>query len=86
MRAYIGCTMHMTLQLVSSVRITAQFLVITLHDWHNIPGWTRGQQLQLAVGKRKFLLATLVNAIFPGVAVAFVFLYRFGPRPQSVAT
>lgn len=76
--------MHAILQTTFSILITLQFLVVSLHDWLNIPGWTHGNQVQAAVGRRKFLLATLVNSIFPGLAVAFIFLYRSDRSPLFV--
>ncbi len=72
------------MQITFSTLIIVQFLVVTLHDWLDIPGWTHGKQVQAAVGRRKFFLVTLVNAIFPALAVAFIFLYRHGPRPVFV--
>ena len=41
------------------------------HDLVDIPGWTHGAQVQAIVERRRLWLATLVNAIFPGLAVAF---------------
>jgi hypothetical protein len=76
--------MHTTVQTIFSTLIIAQFLVVTLHDWLNIPGWTHGSQVQIAVGRRKFVIATLANSIFPGLAVAFIFLYRHGTKPAFV--
>ena len=64
--------------------ITLQFLVVVSHDWLEIPGWTHGRQVQNTVGRRKLLLATLINAIFPGVAVGFVFCFGARPRPWFV--
>ena len=40
--------------------------------------------MQAVVGRRKFFLVTLVNALFPGLAVTFIFLYRHGHRPVFV--
>lgn len=85
-RAYARVVMYSPLQLVFSILMTLQFLVITLHDWLEIPGWTHGSQVQAVAGRRRFLLATVANAFFPGIAVAFVFLYRPESRPSFVAT
>jgi len=71
-------------QTIFSTLIVVQFLVVTLHDWINIPGWTHGRQVQAVVGRGKFLIATLVNSIFPGLAVAFIFVYRHGTKPSFV--
>jgi hypothetical protein len=76
--------MRMTVQSAFSVLIVLQFLAVTLHDWLDIPGWTHGSQVRAVVGARKFALVTLANSIFPGIAVAFIFLYRTGPRPSFV--
>jgi hypothetical protein len=50
--------------------ITLQFFVVVLHDLVDIPGWTHGSQVKSVVGPRTFWLGTLINAIFPGVAVS----------------
>lgn len=44
---------------------------MALHDLVNIPGWTNSTQIRSIVGRRKLLLITLVNSIFPGLAAAF---------------
>jgi len=64
--------------------ITLQFLVIALHDLINIPGLVRGAQVQSVLGRRKVLLATAVNSIFPGVAVAFALYFWNKPKPHYV--
>jgi hypothetical protein len=51
----------------------------------DIPGWTHGTQVQSMIGKRKLWLVTLVNAIFPGVAVAFAVYFWNRPKPEFVA-
>jgi hypothetical protein len=71
-------------QTVFSCLITLQFLVVVLHDWIDIPGWTHGRQVQSIVGRRKLWLATIINAIFPGLAVAFVIYYWNKPKPGLV--
>jgi hypothetical protein len=58
---------------------------VTSHDWVDIPGWTHGTQVQSIVGRRKLWLMTLVNAIFPGVAVAFAIYFWNRPKPGYVA-
>jgi hypothetical protein len=50
--------------------IAVQFLVVVVHDLIDIPGWTHGSQVQAVVGRNKLLWATLINALFPGAAVA----------------
>ena len=51
--------------------IVLQFLVIVAHDLIDVPGWTHGSQVQSIIGRRQLWLATLINAVFPGVAVGF---------------
>jgi hypothetical protein len=62
--------------------ITMQFVLIVLHDWVNIPGWAHGSQVQAVVGRRKLWLATVINAIFPGLAVAFALYFWNKPKPH----
>ena len=62
--------MHPNLQTLLTCLLILQFLVIVSHDLLNIPGWTHGSQVQSVVGRRKLVLATLINAVFPGAAVA----------------
>jgi hypothetical protein len=78
--------MHAIVQSVFSVLIVLQFLAVTLHDWLDIPGWTHGSRIRAVFGTRRFALATLVNAIFPGIAVAFIFLYRSETKPSFVTS
>jgi len=72
-------------QILFTGLLTLQFVVVALHDLVDIPGWTHGAQVQSAVGRRKLWLATLVNAVFPGVAVAFAFYFWSRPKPAFVA-
>ena len=60
----------MRLETVFACLIILQFLVIILHDWLDIPGWTHGRQVQAVIGRSKLLWATAINALFPGLAVA----------------
>src|SRR5258708_2999041 len=64
--------------------ITLQFVLVVFHDWVDIPGWTHGSQVQSIVGRRKLWLATLINAIFPGLAVAFAIYFWNRPKPDFV--
>lgn len=74
-----------TAQVVFSCLITLQFAVVVAHDWLDIPGWTHGSQVRLVVGRTKLLIATLVNAIFPGLAFAFAVFYWHRPAPGFVS-
>jgi hypothetical protein len=65
--------------------IASQFLLVVFHDLADIPGWTHGSQVQSVIGRRKVWLATLANALFPGLAVAFCIFFRNRPRPGYVA-
>jgi hypothetical protein len=64
--------------------IVQQFIAVTTHDWIDVPGWTTGSQVQEVVGRRKLLLASLINAIFPGVAVTLAIIYWNRPAPRLV--
>jgi len=75
-----------TIQIVFACLITLQFVVIVAHDWIDIPGWTHGTQVQLVVGRRKLWIATLINAIFPGIAVAFALTFWNRPKPGFVTS
>ncbi len=65
--------------------ILIQFAVVVLHDWLEIPGLTRSSQVRAVVGTRKLLIATLINALFPGAAAALV-LWYWNQTPSPVAT
>jgi hypothetical protein len=56
--------------------IVLQFVAVTSRDLVDIRGWTHGSQVQLLVGRRRFWLITLANAVFPGLAVAFAIRFR----------
>lgn len=73
------------MQTLFSVLIILQFLVIVSHDLLDIPGWTHGRQVQQVLGRRKLWLGTAINAIFPGMAVAFALLFWHRPRPGYVS-
>lgn len=72
------------IQVLFACLIMLQFAVVVAHDWIDIPGWTHGSQVQLVVGRRKLWLATIINAIFPGVAVAFAAIFWNRPKPIFV--
>jgi hypothetical protein len=66
--------------------IVLQFLVVVSHDLIEIPGWTHGSQVQATIGRRKLLLATLANAVFPGIAMGFALYFWNKPLPHYVPT
>jgi hypothetical protein len=72
------------IQTFFTILITLQFLVVALHDWVNIPGWSHGRQVQFALGRSKMLIGALINCVFPGLAVAFAFYYWNRPKPGFV--
>lgn len=59
-------------------------MVVALHDLVDVRGWTHGSQVQATVGRRKLWLATLINAMFPGLAVAFALWFWNRPKPGFV--
>jgi len=64
------------MRLLFAFLISIQFVVVVSHDWVDWPGWNHGRQVQAVVGRRKLAIATLINALFPGIAVAFAWLGR----------
>src|SRR5262249_51453251 len=72
------------MEAVFAFAITLQFLVIVAHDWIDVPGWNHGRQVQAVVGRRKLAIATAINAVFPGTAVAFAWLFWESPKPWYV--
>jgi hypothetical protein len=73
------------IQTLFAFLITLQFVVVTSHDLVDIPGWTHGTQVQSIVGRRKLWLVTMVNAIFPGLAVVFAIYFWNRPKPWFVS-
>jgi hypothetical protein len=66
--------------------IVLQFVVIVSHDLVDVSDWVRGSQVQAVIGKRKIWLATLANAVFPGIAVGFALYFWNRPKPLYVPT
>jgi hypothetical protein len=75
-----------TIDALFACLISLQFVAVVAHDWIDVPGWTHGTQVQLVVGRRKLWIATLINAFFPGVAVAFVVIFWSRPKPGFVTS
>jgi hypothetical protein len=69
------------IQTLFTILISLQFLVIVLHDWLNIPGWTHGRQVQAALGRNKMLIGTLISGILSGLATGFALYYWHRPAP-----
>jgi hypothetical protein len=78
--AYDGSSM----QIFFTVLITLQFVVIVLHDLIHIPGWTHAQQVREVIGRNKLIIATAINAIFPGLAAGFAIYYFARVPPKGV--
>ena len=53
---------------------------------HSLVAWAAQGEGLLAIGRRKLLIATLINAIFPGVAVAFAIGFWNRPKPEFVTS
>jgi hypothetical protein len=64
--------------------IVLQFAIIVSHDLVDIPGWVHGSQVQAVMGRRKVLLATLANSVFPGITVGFAVYFWNRPKPGFV--
>lgn len=77
--------MNNKIEILFTCLIALQFVAVTSHDLVDIPGWTHGSQVQAIIGRRKLWLITLVNGIFPGLAVAFAFYFWNRPKPEFVA-
>jgi len=72
------------IQILFAILISLQFVVVVLHDWLEIPGWTHGRQVRSAIGPNKMLIGTLINGLLPGLAAAFTFYYWNKPKPAFV--
>jgi hypothetical protein len=72
------------MQTLFTVLITLQFIVVALHDLIHIPGWTRGRQVRAVLGPYKLWISTVINAMFPGLAMGYAFYYWQRPMPHSV--
>jgi len=67
-----------------TVLITVQFLVMVLHDWVNVPGWTHGRQMYAVLGPVKMWIGTAINAVFPGLATFYAFHFWHRWKPEYV--
>jgi hypothetical protein len=61
--------------------IVAQFVVVAAHDWIEIPGLVSGRQVQAIIGRRRLAVATVINSLFPAVAVLFAVRFAHEPPP-----
>jgi hypothetical protein len=71
-------------QVIFTVLICLEFLLMAVHDWLNIPGWTHGRQVYAVVGPVKMWVGTLVNSLLPGLAAYFAIRYWHQPKPRFV--
>ena len=69
------------MQTLFTCLICLQFLVVVLHDLVDIPGWNYGSQVKAVVGPTKYWIGTLVNGVFPGVAMWYA-IYWWGRTPS----
>lgn len=64
-----------------AILLTLQCALIVFHDLVDLPGWHHGRQVRAAVGPKKFWIGTLINAVFPGLAVFYALRFWRGPVP-----
>lgn len=72
------------MRLAFTLLISLQFLIILSHDLVEVRGWSHSSQMAAALGKPKLWMATLINAVFPGVAMAFALRFWSRPIPAFV--
>jgi len=77
--------MHPTLSGLFAGLISLQFALIVFHDMIDLPGWHHGSQVRAVVGRRKFWIATMINAVFPGLAFFYALRFWHAPVPGYVA-
>ena len=61
-----------------AILITLQAALIVFHDLVDLPGWHRGRQVRAAAGSKRFWIATLLNAVFPSLAVFYALRFWLG--------
>lgn len=62
--------------------ITLQGVLIMVHDLVDLPGWHHGRQVRAVVGSKKFWSGTLINAVFPGLAIFYALQFWHRPVPD----
>lgn len=72
------------IQILFNILIILQFVIVALHDLVDIPGWTHGRQVRAAIGTTKTVIGTLINGLFPGLAMVYAFYYWHKPVPAFV--
>ena len=68
-----------------AILIMLQAALIVFHDLVDLPGWHYGRQVRAAVGRKKFWVGTLINAVFPGLAFFYALQFWHGPVPAYAA-
>ena len=72
------------IQTLFNYLIILQFVVVALHDWIEIPGWTHGKQMIAVLGPAKMAIGTAVNCLIPGAAAFFAICFWHRPKPGYV--
>ena len=72
------------METIFTILLAVQFVVVATHDLVDIPGWTHGSQVQAVIGRRKLWLASLINSVFPGIAVFFAVYFWHRAKPGFV--
>jgi hypothetical protein len=70
------------MNLLFTCLIIAQFIVVSAHDWIDIPGVACGSQVQAVIGRRKLAWATVINCLFPRFTVALAIRFFHAPGPD----
>jgi hypothetical protein len=78
--------MHSIAVAVFAPLLTLQALLVAGHDLVNVPGWAHGRQVRAVLGARKFWSATVVNAVFPAIALRYALRFWRIPPPPHVAS
>ncbi len=72
------------IQIVFNYLIVLQFVVVALHDWIEIPGWTHGRQMMAVLGPAKMAIGTVVNCVPTGIGAGFAIYFWNHPKPHYV--
>lgn len=69
------------MNLLFTCLIIAQFVVVAVHDWIDIPGIVHGSRVQAEIGRHQLAWATVINSLFPGFAVVLAIRFFHTPKP-----
>ena len=78
--------MRPSLSEILAILISVQCALVVFHDLVEIPGWAHGSQVRSVVGRRKFWIATVINAVFPGLAFYYALRFWNARAPDFVAS